>query len=141
MRIAPRCLSVFLLALLLASPAARERELVLKSIYRMTESLFPQYWISKVLRAQATSVPKIVYSNEKATELVNAIPGFQGPQNRRQAARREPLFGDVGLLHGPVTGTRYDFSEFAAFKLEYNRTMRREPDAINALRKSVSFTF
>jgi hypothetical protein len=55
--------------------------------------------------------------------------------------RREPLFGDIGLLHGPVTGLRWDFSEFAAFKLEYNRMMRREQDAINALRTSVSFTF
>jgi len=55
--------------------------------------------------------------------------------------RNEPLFGDVGLLHGPVTGIRYDFSEFAAFKLEYNRIMRRELDPINALRTQVSFTF
>jgi hypothetical protein len=55
--------------------------------------------------------------------------------------RSEPLFGDVGLLHGPVTGIRYDMSEFAAFKLEYNRTMRRALDSINALRTQVSFTF
>jgi hypothetical protein len=55
--------------------------------------------------------------------------------------RSEPLFGDVGLLHGPVTGIRYDVSEFAAFKLEYNRTMRRALDSINSLRTQVSFTF
>jgi hypothetical protein len=55
--------------------------------------------------------------------------------------RNEPLYSDVGLMHGPVTGIRYNFSEFAAFKLEYNRIMRRDQDAINALRTQVSFTF
>jgi len=61
--------------LLIRAPAAREREVVLKTIYQMTESQFRQYWISKVFRAEASSGPKIVYSNEMATELVNAIPG------------------------------------------------------------------
>ena len=61
--------------LLIRAPAAHEREVVLKTIYRMSESQFRQYWISKVFRAEATSGPKIVYSNEMATELVNAIPG------------------------------------------------------------------
>jgi hypothetical protein len=55
--------------------------------------------------------------------------------------RAEPLYRDVGLLHGPVTGLRFELSEFAAFKLEYNRTMRRELDPVNALRTQVSFTF
>ncbi|HTS30327.1 MAG TPA: hypothetical protein VMH81_30855 [Bryobacteraceae bacterium] len=61
--------------LLIRSPATREREVVLKTIYQMTESQFRQYWISKVFRAEASSGPKIVYSNEMATELVAAIPG------------------------------------------------------------------
>jgi len=61
--------------LLIRVPAAHEREVVLKTIYRMSEMQFRQYWISKVFRAEATSGPKIVYSNEMATELVTAIPG------------------------------------------------------------------
>jgi hypothetical protein len=61
--------------LLIRAPAAREREVVLRAIYQMSEAQFRQYWISKVFRAEATSGPKIVYSNEMATELVNAIPG------------------------------------------------------------------
>lgn len=61
--------------LLVRAPAAREREVVLKTVYRMTEGQFRQYWISKVFRAEAASGPKIVYSNEMATELVLAIPG------------------------------------------------------------------
>jgi len=41
----------------------------------MSETEFKQYWISKLFRAEATSGPKIVYSNEMATDLVEAIPG------------------------------------------------------------------
>ncbi len=35
--------------LLLRAPAAREREVVLKVIYRMNEAEFRQYWISRVV--------------------------------------------------------------------------------------------
>src|SRR5436305_13270252 len=36
--------------LLLRAPAARERDVVLKVIYRMSEAEFRQYWISKMFR-------------------------------------------------------------------------------------------
>ncbi len=61
--------------LLLRAPAARERDVVLKVIYGMNEAEFRQYWISKMFRAEVESGPKVVYSNEMATELVNALPG------------------------------------------------------------------
>ncbi|MSV29892.1 MAG: hypothetical protein EXQ52_14270 [Bryobacterales bacterium] len=61
--------------LLIRAPAARERDMVLKTIYQMTEAQFRQYWISKVFRQEAASGPKIVYSNEMTAELVFAIPG------------------------------------------------------------------
>lgn len=61
--------------LLLRAPAARERDVVLRVIYRMTEAEFRQYWISKMFRAEASSGPKVVYSNEMATELVSVLPG------------------------------------------------------------------
>jgi hypothetical protein len=61
--------------LLVRAPVAREREIVLRTIYRMTEAQFRQYWIAKVFRAEAATGPKVVYSSEMATELVAAIPG------------------------------------------------------------------
>ena len=61
--------------LVVRAPVAREREIVLRTIYQMTEAQFRQYWISKVFRAEATSGPRIVYSNEEATGLVGALPG------------------------------------------------------------------
>jgi len=61
--------------LLIRAPAARERDVVLKVIYHMTEAQFRQYWISKVFRAETTTGPKIVYSRQMATGLVSALPG------------------------------------------------------------------
>jgi len=57
------------------SDTTRERDVVLKNIYRMSEAQFRQYWIAKVFRAEASSGPRIVYSNEMAAELTTAIPG------------------------------------------------------------------
>jgi ABC-type phosphate transport system substrate-binding protein len=61
--------------LLIRAPVARERNVVLKVIYQMTETQFKQYWIAKIFRAEAATAPKVVYSNDVALELVNAIPG------------------------------------------------------------------
>lgn len=61
--------------LLIRAPVAREREVMLKTVYQMSEAQFRQYWIAKVFRAEAASGPKIVYSNEETTEMVAAISG------------------------------------------------------------------
>jgi ABC-type phosphate transport system substrate-binding protein len=61
--------------LIVRAPVARERQVVLNRIYRMTESQFKQYWIARIFRAEATSTPKVVYSNQIINELVAAIPG------------------------------------------------------------------
>src|SRR5438128_1819272 len=61
--------------LLVRAPGAREREVVLKTIYQMSEAQFRQYWIAKVFRDEASSAPRIVYSTEMAAELAAAIPG------------------------------------------------------------------
>jgi hypothetical protein len=61
--------------LLMRAPVAPERDVVLRSIYQMSEAQFRQYWISKVFRADVSAGPKIVYSNEMANDLVSAIPG------------------------------------------------------------------
>lgn len=61
--------------LLIRAPVARERDVVLRVIYQMTEAQFKQYWVAKIFRAEAASPPKIVYSNDMQFELVAAIPG------------------------------------------------------------------
>ena len=61
--------------LLIRAPKSRERDVILRTLYDMSESQFKQYWIAKIFRAEATAAPKIVYSNDMAKELVSVIPG------------------------------------------------------------------
>lgn len=61
--------------LLIRAPTSVERDAVLNVIYQMKEPQFKQYWIAKIFRADLTSPPKIVYSNDSANQLVAAIPG------------------------------------------------------------------
>ena len=72
--------------LLVRAPGAREREVVLKIIYQMSEAQFRQYWIAKVFRAEAASGPRIVYSNETAAELAAAIEASTVSPSRRTVA-------------------------------------------------------
>jgi ABC-type phosphate transport system substrate-binding protein len=60
---------------LVRAPVAREREVVLKTIYQMTESQFKQYWVAKIFRSEAVSAPKIVYSADMTKQLLSVIPG------------------------------------------------------------------
>ncbi len=61
--------------LLIRAPTSNERNAVLNVIYQMREPQFKQYWIAKIFRAEMTSTPKVVYSNESANQLVSSIPG------------------------------------------------------------------
>jgi ABC-type phosphate transport system substrate-binding protein len=89
--------------LLVRAPVARERDIVLRTIYQMSEPQFRQYWISKVFRAETATGPKVVYSNDMATELVSAIPGAvafidaaQAPKNLKVLRIDGKLPGDKG---------------------------------------------
>ena len=53
----------------------------------------------------------------------------------------DPLFSDVGLLYGPSLGIRYDFSDFAAFKIQYDRSDRRSQSPVNGIITQLSFAF
>jgi ABC-type phosphate transport system substrate-binding protein len=63
---------------LLRSPGSYEREVVLNNIFRMTESQYKQYWISRIMRAEATSPPAELYSSGMTKEGVTSIPGSIG---------------------------------------------------------------
>ena len=54
---------------------------------------------------------------------------------------KDPLYSDVGLLHGPRGGLRYEINEFSAFKIEYGRTMRRGLGPVNSLGTQLAFEF
>jgi len=61
--------------LIVRAPGAAERQVMLEKIYKMSEAQFRQYWIAKVFRAQATSGPKVVVSNQESVDLVGVLPG------------------------------------------------------------------
>src|SRR6266705_2221845 len=87
--------------LLIRAPVARERDVVLRVIYQMTETQFKQYWIAKIFRAETASPPKIVYSNDVQYSLVTALSGAIGFMDAREAARAKLKILRVdGLLPG-----------------------------------------
>ena len=86
--------------LLVRAPGARERDVVLKTIYQMSEAQFRQYWIAKVFRSEAASGPRIVYSNEMALELAMAIPGTVAFVNATQVPRGLRTLKINGFLPG-----------------------------------------
>ena len=63
------------IVLLVRAPTSAERSAVLDVIYQMKEPQFKQYWIAKIFRAELSSPPKIVYSNDSANQLVSTIVG------------------------------------------------------------------
>jgi hypothetical protein len=86
--------------LLMRAPGARERDVVLKTIYQMTEAQFRQYWIAKVFRGEVTAGPRIVYSNEMATELVGVIPGAIAFVDATQVPKQLKVLKVDGYLPG-----------------------------------------
>jgi hypothetical protein len=56
-------------------------------------------------------------------------------------AESNPILGEVGRRNGPSFGCRFDMSEFAAFKVQYDRTARRRLESIDALTLQMAFTF
>ncbi len=88
------------ITLIVRAPMAVERDILLKTVYQMTEAQFRQYWISKVFRDEAPSGPRIVYSNEQAAELVGAIPGSITFVDAAQIPKGLKVLRVDGLLPG-----------------------------------------
>ena len=86
--------------LLIRAPVARERDVVLRVIYQMTETQFKQYWVAKIFRAEVTGPPKIVYSNDLQYELVSAMPGAIAFVDARNAHPGVKVVRVDGMLPG-----------------------------------------
>ena len=53
----------------------------------------------------------------------------------------DPLFSPLGRMNGPSLGARYDFSDFAAFKLQYGLLGVRGGPSASALQAQLAFAF
>jgi hypothetical protein len=51
------------------------------------------------------------------------------------------LFKQIGRRHGPSLGLRYNFSEFAALKFQYDYTLLRKASAFNQFTLQAAFAF
>lgn len=87
-------------------------------------------------------------------ELSTNVPGFYSQISKRFGNYRpyfryeyvnvpgsDPLFSDVGLVHGPKAGLRYDLNDFTALKFEYGREMHRGLNSVNRLGTQLAFAF
>jgi ABC-type phosphate transport system substrate-binding protein len=86
--------------LLIRTPGARERDVVLRNVLQMSEAQFRQYWIGKVFRAESAAAPKAVVSNEILLSLVNDIPGSVGFVEASQVPKDWKVVRVGGLLPG-----------------------------------------
>jgi ABC-type phosphate transport system substrate-binding protein len=86
--------------LLVRAPVARERDVLLKIVYRMSEAEFKQYWILKMFRAEAVAGPKIVYSNQMTAELLAALPGSVAFVDATQVPKSLKIVSIDGKLPG-----------------------------------------
>lgn len=86
--------------LLVHAPGSRERDVLLKVVYRMSEAQFKQYWILKMFRAEAEAGPKIVFSNQMAADLVNALPGSVAFVDASQVPKGLKVLAIDGKLPG-----------------------------------------
>ncbi len=64
--------------LLMRSRGSREREVVLRVIYQMSEEQYTQYWVAKVMRADASDPPASLYSYGIVQEGIRGNSGAIG---------------------------------------------------------------
>ncbi len=118
------------------------------------ENIFSAHFVYQNTRFEFLNEAVLMRHSPDNSNLTVNIPGFYSQISRQwgnyrpyfryeyvKVPSRDPLFADVGLLHGPRIGLRYDLNEFSAFKLEYNRSMRQGLNAVNFLGTQLSFAF
>ncbi len=63
---------------LMRSRGSREREVILRVVFQMTEQRYTQYWVAKVMRAEASDPPASLFSYGMVEEGVRGNPGAIG---------------------------------------------------------------
>jgi ABC-type phosphate transport system substrate-binding protein len=54
---------------------AHERDVALKTLFRMSDSEYKTYWVNRVFRGQASAAPAELFSNGSAQDAVASIRG------------------------------------------------------------------
>ena len=106
----------------------------------------PRYeWLNEaLLDRHAVAGTSRVFNTPGFYSQVSKQFGDYRPYLRYQyvnVAGNEPVFPDVALRHGPSVGLRFDASESAALKLQYDYTFLRGQPGVSALNLQIGFTF
>lgn len=118
------------------------------------EQIYSAYAIYQVPSLEFMNEAVLIrHSPANGAPTVNA-PGFYSQVSRKwgqfrpyfryeyvNIPDRDIIFPDVHRMSGPLFGFRYDWGEYTAFKLEYQRTMRRVDPDYNTLTLQTSFAF
>ena len=94
-------------------------------------------FLRHVLRGRVFQTPG--FYSQVARRYGNAKPYFR--YQYINVPSDDPIFSDVGRRNGPSIGLRYDLTDFAAFKSQYNYTQRRGLSSVNDLILQLAFTF
>lgn len=125
-----------------AAPNVDQRIMAAHVVYQS-----PRYeWLNEALF--------IRHKPEGAGGVATYTPGFYTQFARRfgkaqpyfryqyvNASARDLIFSDIGRRNGPSVGFRYDVTNYAAFKAQYDRTERRSLSALDELILQLAFTF
>ncbi|PYT52121.1 MAG: hypothetical protein DMG43_12720 [Acidobacteria bacterium] len=82
------------------SSGAREREVILRVVFQMTEERYTQYWVAKVMRAEASDPPASLFSFGMMQEGVKGNPGAIGYINMNDVRPGVKVVRISGLLPG-----------------------------------------
>ena len=120
----------------------------------VTENILAAHVIYQNTRFEFLNEGVLLRHTTSGSVVAANIPGFYSQISRRFGGYRpyfryeyvnvpakDPLYSDVGLLHGPKAGMRYEINDFSALKVEYGRTMRRGLGPVNSLGTQLSFEF
>jgi ABC-type phosphate transport system substrate-binding protein len=86
--------------LFVRAPTSAERSAVLNSIYQMSEPQFNQYWIAKQFRAESSSAPTKLKSNDLTQQFVASTPGAIGFMSARDVKPGVKVLKIDGRLPG-----------------------------------------
>src|SRR5437660_4841085 len=122
-------------------PAVTENILAAHIVYQnsrfefLNEAILQRHSINKA----GFNTNKLRFYSQISKRFGNYRPYFR--YEYVNVPSRDPLFSDVGLVHGPKAGLRYDLNDFTALKIEYGREMHRGLSSVNRLGTQLAFAF
>ena len=86
--------------LVLNAPGAHERDVILKTVCRMTEAQFRQHWIAKMFRADTLIRPRIVDTTDMVVDLTGRTPGAVAFVDASKVGKNVKVLKVDGLVPG-----------------------------------------